>query len=137
MVYFLVHCFENIVRSFWDWFISPDVLKKATSTTQLIKLDVMDKNIRNRDYDFGFSIRHELHALKQKGEITDFKLQAFTTEIKSFISTLCNHLISKIPLTSYFARCTKSLNPVNMVEIHDVCLKGFHHMLHSLLIATI
>ena len=137
MVYFLVHCFENIVRSFWDWFISPDVLKKATRTTQLIKLDVMDKNIRNRDYDFGFSIRHELHALKQKGEITDFKLQAFTTEIKSFISTLCNHLISKIPLTSYFARCTKSLNPVNMVEIHDVCLKGFHHMLHSLLIATI
>ena len=132
MVPFLVDCSENIVRGFCDRFILPDVLKKATRATQLIKLDGMDKNIHRRDYDFNFFISHELLALKRKGKITDSILHVFKMEAKNFISTFCNHVISKSPLSSYFAQCAKSLNPINMTEITDLCEKAFHRLFQKL-----
>ena len=96
MVPFLVDCLENIVRGFCDRFI----MKKANTTYKLTKLDVMDKNIHMRDYHFSFSINHELRELKEKGKINDSKLHTFKIEAKDFISTLCNHLLSKSSLTS-------------------------------------
>ena len=132
MVPFLVDCLENIVRGFCDRFILPDIMKKANTSYKLTKLDVMDKNIHMRDYHFSFSINHELRELKEKGKINDSKLRAFKMEAKDFISTLCNHLLSKSPLTSYFARCAKCLDPTTMGEMPDVCKQSFHKMLQKL-----
>ena len=128
MVPFLVDCLENIVRGFCDGFILPDVLKKATNTSQLIKLDVMDEYFYWRDYNFSFSISHKLCVLKQKQKITYFKLDAFKMEAKNLIMTLGNHSISSSPLTSYFVQCGKSLNPIYMSEMPDVCEKTFHRV---------
>ena len=132
MVPFLVDCLENIVRGFCDRFILPDIMKKANTSYKLTKLDVMDKNIHMRDYHFSFSINHELRELKEKGKINDSNLRAFKMEAKDFISTLCNHLLSKSPLTSYFARCAKCLDPTTMGEMPDVCKQSFHKMLEKL-----
>ena len=129
MVPFLVDCLENIVRGFCDRFILPDIMKKANTTYKLTKLDVMDKNMR--DYHFSFSINHELRELKEKGKINDSKLHAYKMEAKDFISTLCNHLLSKSPLTSCFARCAKCLDPTTMGEMPDVCKQSFHKMLEK------
>ena len=49
-------------------------------------------------------------------------------EAKHFVSTLCNHIISKSPLTSYFARC---FNPISLAEIPDTCEKRFHNFLQK------
>ena len=107
-------------------------MKKANTTYKLTKLDAMDKNIHMRDYHFSFSINHELRELKEQGKINDSKLHAFKMEAKDFISTLCNHLLSKSPLTSYFARCAKCLDPTTMGEMPDVCKQSFHKMLEKL-----
>ena len=107
-------------------------MKKANATYKLTKLHVMDKNIHMRDYHFSFSINHELCELKEKGKINDSKLHAFKMEVEDFISTLCNHLLSKSPLTSYFARCAKCLDPTTMGEMPDVCKQSFHKMLEKL-----
>ena len=132
MVPFLVDWLENIVRGFCDRFILPNIIKKANTTYKLTKLDVMDKNIHMRDYNFSFSINHELRELKERGKINDSKLHAFKIEAKDFISTLCNHLLSKSPLTSYYTRCAKCLDPTTVGEMPDVCKQSFHKMLEKL-----
>ena len=54
-------------------------------------------------------------------------------EAKDFISTICNHLLSQSPLTSYFARCAKYLDPTTMGEMPDVCKQSFRKMREKLL----
>ena len=88
-------------------FILTDVLEKAQSTVKLLKLNVTHKNIHKRDSEFSFAIKNELFALNRDGEFSDFNMEA-----KKNLSTLCNHILEKTPLNSYFARCTRSLSPL-------------------------
>ena len=92
----------------------------------------MDKNIHRLDYNFNFSINHELRVLKQKGRIIDSKLHVFKMEAKSFISTLCIYLTSESPLTSYLARYSKSLNPIYMAAMPNTCEKVIDLMFQKL-----
>ena len=52
-------------------FILTDVLGKAQSTVKLLKLNVTDKNIHKRDFEFSFAIKYEVRALKRDGRISD------------------------------------------------------------------
>ena len=76
-------------------FILTDVLEKAQSTVKLLKVNVTDKNIHKRDFEFSFAIKHELHALKRDGKICDSLIYAFKMEAKKFLSALCNHILEK------------------------------------------
>ena len=96
-------------------------------------MDVMDIDIYRCDYNFSFSINHELCALKkEKRKITVSKLDAFKMEAKNFITTFCNHLILKSPYCMMYKvlrpKCLKCLMHVKKPFI--ICFKG-------LLIATI
>ena len=53
-------------------------------------------------------------------------------EAKHFVSTLCNHILSKSPLTSYVVCAACCLNHINLAEIPDTCEKRFHNLLQQL-----
>ena len=60
MMPFIVDSVENLVRSFVERFILPDVSKKANTTHKLSQPDMTDPNIQMRSYEVGFSIDHDL-----------------------------------------------------------------------------
>ena len=100
MVPFIADFLENLVRSFVERFILPDVLKKTNTTHKLSQLDMTDPNIQMRTYEVGFSIDHDLRQLKREGKITDFHVNIFKKGAKQFVSTLYNDILSNSPLTS-------------------------------------
>ena len=78
MVPFLVESLESMIQKFCcSMFILIDVLEKAQSTIKLLKLNVTDKNIHKRDFEFSFAIKHELRALKRDGKIRDSMIYTF------------------------------------------------------------
>ena len=89
-------------------------------------------NIQMRTYEVGFSIDHDLHQLKCKGKIADSQVNTSKKEAKQFVSTLCSHILSKIPLASYFACAACCLNLINLAEISYTCEKQFHSLLQKL-----
>ena len=107
MVPFLLESLESMIQKFCSMFNLTDVLEKAQSTVKLLKLNVTHKNIHKRDSEFSFAIKNELCALNRDGKFSDFNMEA-----KEFLPTLCNHILEKTPLNSYFARCTRSLSPL-------------------------
>ena len=112
---FIVDSLENLVYSFVERFILSDVLNKAKTTHNIIQLDMTDPNIQMKTYEVGFSNDDDLHQLKCKGKITDSHVITFKKEAKQFVFTLCNHILLKSSLTSYFAHAIHCLNPINLV----------------------
>ena len=94
-VSFLVDFLENIIRKLCAKFILTDVLRKAKSTTDLLKFDFTYKDNQKQDFDFGLSINHDLSVFKGKGKINDSKINSFKMEATTFLATLCNHIIKK------------------------------------------
>ena len=91
-----------------------------------------DPNIQMRTYEVGFSIDHDLRKLKREGKITSSHVNTFKKEAKQFVSTLCNHILTRSPSTSYFVSAACGLNPISVAEIPDTCEKRFHNLLQKL-----
>ena len=133
MVPFLVESLESMIQKFCcSMFILIDVLEKAQSTIKLLKLNVTDKNIHKRDFEFSFAIKHELRALKRDQKISDSLIYTFKMEAKKFLSTLCSDILEKSPLNSYFAWCTRSLSPLYLAEAPKSSEKYFSGLLSKL-----
>ena len=84
-------------------------------------------------YEVGFSIDNDLHQLKREGKINESHANTFKKEAKQFTPTLCNHILSKSLLTSYFARAARCQNPINQAVISDTNEKRFHNFLQKLI----
>ena len=88
IVTFLLESLESMIRKLWhSTFILSDKMEKAESTIKLLKLDVTDKNIHKRGFEFSFAIKHGLCALKKVGKISNFQIYTFKMEAKDFLST--------------------------------------------------
>ena len=88
IVTFLLESLESMIRKLWhSTFILSDKMEKAESTIKLLKLDVTDKNIHKRGFEFSFAIKHGLCALKKAGKISNFQIYTFKMEAKDFLST--------------------------------------------------
>ena len=98
MVPFIVDSLENLVHSFVERFILPDVLIKANTTHKLSQLYMTDPIIQMRTYEVGFSIDHDLCQWKHERKVTDSHVSTFKNEAKQLVSTLCSHILSKIVL---------------------------------------
>ena len=85
-----------------------------------------------KETEFSFAIKHELRALKRDGKISDSLIYTFKIEAKKFLSTLCNHILEKSPLNSYFAWCTRSLSPLYLAEAPESGEKYFSGLLSKL-----
>ena len=84
-------------------------------------------------YEVGFSIDNNLYQLKREGKIIDSHVKTFINEAKQFTPTLCNHILLKSLLTSYFARAARCQKPVNLAVIPDTYEKRFHNTLQKLI----
>lgn len=108
------------------------MLEKVTSTTKLLELYFLDKNIYRQNVDVGFAIGHVIRQLKKDGKINNASAIKFKSDARNFLATLCNHIVNKSPLQSHFAHCTRALNPVNMVDTPESCKNLFDRMLQKL-----
>ena len=133
MVPFLVDSLETIIREMCSKFILDDVMDKAASTVALIKLDVTNRNIQKVKPNIGFGLRKDLQELSSTRKISDTQVHNFLQEVKKFLSTLCNHLITKTAVQSKFARCAISMNPIFMIEFPERSKKLFDRILESLI----
>ena len=132
MVPFLVDTIEEILRDFCGRFILSDVMSKAVKTVDLIKISILDITIHKPRVDLGFALRHDIGVLKNKGTISDTQIASFKEDAKNLLANLANHIATKTPIQSYFARCTRSLNPIYMVEDPDACKRLFDRILAKL-----
>ena len=82
MVSFIVDSPENLVCSFVERFILPDVLKKVSTMHKGSQLDMTDPNIQVRTYEVGFSIDHDICQLKREGKISDSHVNTSKKEAK-------------------------------------------------------
>ena len=76
--------------------------------------------------------KHELHALKRDGKISDSLIYTLKMEAKKLLSTLCNHIREKSLLNSYFARCTRSLSPLYLAKVPESIEMYFSGLLSKL-----
>ena len=77
MVPVLVESLESLIQNFCNTFILSDKMEEAESTIKLSKLDITDKNILKRDFEFRFAIKHDLRALKKAAKIGDSRIYTF------------------------------------------------------------
>ena len=70
--------------------------------------------------------------MNKEKKVTESEVHLFLQEVKQFLVTLYNNLLTKSPINSHSARCCKSLNPVNMAEYRETCNKLFDEILEKL-----
>ena len=115
MALFLVYAIEEILRDICATFILSDVMSKA------VKISMLDTTIHKPNVDICFALRHDSGALKTQGTISDTQIARFKEDAKFFLVNLANYIATKTPIQSSFARCSRSLNPIYMVEDPDAC----------------
>ena len=91
-----------------------------------------DANLQMGTYDVSLSIGHDLRQLKHEGKIIDSHVNTFKKEAKQFVSTLCNHILSRSSFASCFALPARCLSSINLVVIPDTCEKRFLNLLQKL-----
>ena len=134
MVPFLVDTLDELIRSICSKFILNDVLEKAKTTTSLIKLNMLDRNIQKVTTEVSFGLKSHLKDLKKEKKVKESEVHLFLQEVKQFLATLCNYLLTISPINSHFARCCRSLNPVYMAQYAETCKKLFDKILEKLVI---
>ena len=106
-------------------------MSKAVKTVDVMKISMLDTTIHKPKVDLGFALRHDISVL-EKGMISDMQIARFKEDAKNIFATLANHIATKTPIQLYFARCTRSLNPIYMVEDPDACKRLFDCILAKL-----
>ena len=133
MVPFLVTKLEEVVRALCSKFILDKVMEDSGEVRKLIKIDVFDKNKQKVNVALGFTLKDEIKSMKKNGKVKDTQLLNFYSNTKMFLATLCNHLLTKTPLQSQFARCCRCFNPHIMAEYQPSCKKMFNKILEKLI----
>ena len=134
MVPFLVDTLDKLIRYMCSKFILKGVLEKAKTTTSLIKLNMLDRNIQKVTTEVSFGLKSHLKDLKKEKKVKECEVHLFLEEVKQFLAALCNHLLTKSPISSHFARCCRNLNPVYMGEYPETCRKLFDKIVEKLVI---
>ena len=79
-------------------------------------------------------IKKSFKGPEKRKKVKECEVDLFLEEVKQFLAALCNHLLTKSPISSHFARCCRSLNPVYMGEYPETCKKLFDKIVEKLVI---
>ena len=114
MVPFLVNSLEYMIRSFASTFLIADKLKEANTCLKLSKLNLKDANFHKRPTDvlLPIPVKVALSDLKKEGKVSSSKALQFKSDVMSFLSVLCAHLVEKSPIKYALARSATSLIPL-------------------------
>ena len=77
-------------------------------------------------------IKIELSDLQKSGKISDTQLFKFKSDVVSFISALCAHLVENSPIKYSFTRNAPCFIPNLLLEIPETSEKRFNHLLEAL-----
>ena len=132
MVPLFVDTIKLVLKNFCARFILSDVMSKAVQTVDVIKTSMLDTTIHKPKVDLGFALRHDISVLEKKGMISDMQIARFKEDAKNIFATLASNITTKTPIQLYFARCTRPLNPIYMVEDPDACKRLFDCILAKL-----
>ena len=77
MVPFLVDTLDELIRSICSKFILNDVLEKAKTTTSLIKLNMLDRNIQKVTTEVSFELKSHLKDLKEEKKVKESEVHLF------------------------------------------------------------
>ena len=134
MVPFLANSLEDMIRCFASTFLIADKLKEANTCLKLSKLNFKDANFHKRPTDvvLPIPVKVGLSDLKKKGKVSSSKALQFKSDVISFLSVSCAHLVEKSPIKYAFARSATSLIPSHIVEVPDSNEKKFHYLLEIL-----
>ena len=75
-----------------------DVLEKAKTTISLIKLNMLDRNIQKVITEVSLELKRHLKDLKKEKKVKESEVHLFFQEVKQFLETLFNHLLTKSPI---------------------------------------
>ena len=95
---------------------------------------MLDRNMHKVPTEVSFKLRNHLKDLKKEKKVKESEVNLFLHEVKQFLVTFCNHLLTKSLINSHFARCCRSLNQAYMAEYPETCKKLFDKILEKLVI---
>ena len=135
MVPFIAQSLEEIIRQFASTFILSEKLKAATSLVSLSKIDFKDGTCHKRAADVSLSIpiKVQLSDLKKRGKISDTQILKFKSDVVSFLSSLCAHLVEKSPIKYPLTRAARCFIPYLLVEVKKTSENRFTNLLENLL----
>ena len=118
MVPFIAQSLVEIIRQFASTFILLEKLKAATSLVSLSKIDFKDGSCHKKAADVSLSIpiKVQLSDLKKRGKISDTQILKFKSDVVSFLSSLCAHLVEKSPIKYPLTRAARCFIPYLLVE---------------------
>ena len=118
MVPFIAQSLVEIIRQFASTFILLEKLKAATSLVSLSKIDFKDGSCHKKAADVSLSIpiKVQLSDLKKRGKISDRQILKFKSDVVSFLSSLCAHLVEKSPIKYPLTRAARCFIPYLLVE---------------------
>ena len=131
---FLAEELEKIIRQLCAKFIRKEVLKNASTTSRLLKVDVtaVENQVSADTVDLGYGIKYELQQLKSKKKVTDAQILNIKRDAKQFLSALCAHQLECSPLNFVVTRCLVALSPVYMAESSEEARVYFNKLLMKL-----
>lgn len=134
MVPFLASSLEDMIRSFASTFLLADKLKEANTCLKLSKINFKDVNLHKRPVDvvLPIPVKVALSDLKKSGKISSTKALQFRSDVVSFLSSLCAHMVEKSPIKYSLTRNAASLIPSHIVELLESNEKRFHLLLENL-----
>ena len=88
MVPFVVDTLDELIRYVCSKFILNDVVEKGKTTTSLIKLNMLDRNILKFTTEVSFGLKIHLKDLKKEKKVKKSEVHLFLQEVKQFLVTL-------------------------------------------------
>ena len=134
MVTFIAQSVEDIIHSFISTFMLEEKFKAAKTCLSLSKINFKDYSCHKRATDANPSIpiKTELSDLKKNGEISDAQFLKFKSDLASFLSALCAHLVEKSQIKYSLTRNAQCFIPNLLLEAPETSEKRFNHLLEDL-----
>ena len=133
MVPFIAQSLEEIIRQFTSALILSEKLKAAKSLVSLSKIDFKDGSCHKMaaDVSLWIPIKVQLSDLKKRGKISNTQILKFKSDVVSFLSSLCAHLVAKSPIKYPLTRAAHYFIPY-LLEAKKTSENRFTYLLEIL-----
>ena len=103
-----------------------------SAPTYGLKTRLLQKESLMFDVNPSIPIKTELSDLKKNGEISDAQFLKFKSDLASFLSVLCAHLVEKSQIKCSLTRNAQCFIPNLLLEAPETSEKRFNHLLEDL-----
>jgi hypothetical protein len=137
MLPYMAKDMRSMFRDLLSKFLRKDKMPDSNSISELTELNLRDKDnqVNYKKVDIGFSADRILKELIATKKISDRNVLEFRMNCLEQLITLTEKLMLKAPIKHSLVRNLTFLNPHEMVEHPDDCIKRLRRVLASLITA--